>query len=1101
MGFTKYRWFAQSFGLLLFAVLFSGLNQAQAQNIVALFDAKPDTTCNVVKLDPCGDGVVTDADRRFIDDGTNDGNYQDSHMRADTVEICPEDKWSRVQVVFTDFDLEEGDSLHAFDGNKAAVAAGMTAIGCGTGAGVGVANAFGGWKNASCDPAINPTGCLTFVFETDGDNRKGTGWDAWVDCQERNIVLSGVTINDVRLQCKDTVFADVTLPAPTVTGCGVAITDSVFLRVMNQHGEVCIDEMLSKVPGGLPEQIVRQFAIGQYMAVYKLKSDTTKTLSVPFAVQAPALVANDEVRVPFGAACMIVLTPDDVLEQPCDTNAFLQYNITVTIGEGKDKVELVTTGHNMAGMDVQYPIITGDTVKAAGVSICGGTATVRIERLYYQDLDKDGNPDLPAVVDCDNGVQALFAETIIRFSDESKPWVSITPGIDTIIGCDTTGLAAILGAEAIDNCDDDIDVTYTVTLAEEDPCFASAGKADTTTATIVFSAVDDCGNIGTASKVITMIRPDITDPRFIDKSPNVTIECNETAVFRAPRLKIGTLKNGVFTSTGTVQLNTETYVCGYILVENRETIPATDCGDKKFIYWDALDWCDPSGGPVRVDTTFIETTDETAPTFNTGEGATQILELDHFSCTFDIFKLTQPKASDNCDLTPEVSITAINRIEDGGLWPIDEADWTALDCDSFQITWTAEDDCHEQTKVATLNQIVVIKDVTKPSAACQDQLNVSLPNEWGARIHYSDIDAGSYDACGIKAIEIRIRGAFSDPNAGWDTIIDIGCEYVHPDLQVEMRVTDNKDNQNICWLDVVVEDKINPFCEDIADVNKECDDFHNGELGDATDVFVALEGNLLAFYNANFGDPAALKVCEDNLNATECGDLEIEQQYKLSVWPCGEQMAVRRYRAIDWSDNVSSWVEQNINITYEANWSITFPADWEGACGATAPAADIVVNNGACDLLGYEVTEKQFDIPGDACFKIERTYHVINWCTYQAGQDPVEIARVEGDHNDVNVQVLRVHDDVAPVVTVIDPEPCIDGVEFDAEPYGEEDITPGSAPFECDEEKTWIATATDCSSNITWEGRLYNKSGQLVKTSNTNEITYIVSNKETFFAE
>jgi len=48
-------------------------------------------------------------------------------------------------------------------------------------------------------------------------------------------------------------------------------------------------------------------------------------------------------------------------------------------------------------------------------------------------------------------------------------------------------------------------------------------------------------------------------------------------------------------------------------------------------------------------------------------------------------------------------------------WPIDEADWTKLDCDSFQLTWTAEDDCHEQTKVATLNQIIVIKDVTKPS--------------------------------------------------------------------------------------------------------------------------------------------------------------------------------------------------------------------------------------------------------------------------------------------------------------------------------------------------------------------------------------------------
>ena len=1118
MGYTKSKWFAnfaQSFVLLLFVGLFSGLNQAQAQNIVAKFTAK-DTTVTKVTLENCGDGNVTDADRRFTDDGSNDGNYgDDSHMRADTVEICPENKWSRTKVVFTDFDLEEGDSLHVFNTNIAGVRAGVGVIGLGTGAGVGVAKALGGWVDASCDPAVNPSGCLTFVFETDGDNRKGSGWDAWVDCEERKVELSGVTIADVRLKCTDPMYGEVTIPAPTVKGCGAAITDSVFARVMNQHGIVCIDTMLSKTGlGGLAVSATQQFAIGQYMVIYKLKSDTTKTLAVPFSVQAPALVANDEVRVPFGAACMIVLSPDDVLEQPCDTTRYMQYNVEVTIGEGKDKVVLKTTGHDMMGA-VQYPIITGDTIKAAGVSICGGTATVKIERIYYGDRDKDGNPDLPAVVDCDNGTKTLSASTTLRFNDDSAPWVDLKTAPDTLIACDTTGLAAMLKAEAVDNCDDDIKVTFTVKLDENDPCFNELGKKDTTRAVVTFSAVDDCGNIGTATKVITMIRPDITDARFIEKSPNVKVECKETATYVAPKLKIGVLKNGVFTSTGTVQLNTETYVCGYILVNTQETIPATDCGEKKYVYWDALDWCAPSGGPKRIDTTFVEYTDETAPTFNAGQGANQTIELDHFSCTYDIYKITEPKASDNCDATPEVTLTAVNRIEDGGLWPIDKADWAKLDCDSFQLTWTAEDDCHEQTGVATLNQIVVIKDVTKPSAACQDQLNVSLSNEWGSRICAEDIDAGSYDACGIESILIRIKGSGDD----WTECIDIGCKYVHPDLQVEMQVTDKKGNTNICWLDVVVEDKINPFCEEIGDKTEDCDKYHNGELGEATDAYVALEGDLLAFYNAEFGNPATLKVCEDNLKATECGDLQYEQEYKLSVWPCGEQIAHRRYRAMDWSENRSAWVEQKITITYKANWKITFPADWSGACGETAPAEDIVISNGACDLLGYEVTEKQFDIPGDACFKIERTYHVINWCKYQAGQDPVELARAEGDHGVAGglmvtsegnadkgywtyTQVLKVHDDVAPVVTVIDPEPCITGIDFDAEPYGEEDITPGSGPYECDEEKTWTATAVDCSSNINWEGKLYNKAtGALVKTSKTNEITYVVSNKETYYAE
>ena len=80
MGFTKYKWFVQSFGLLLFAVLFAGLNQAEAQSdpIVMAYDAKPDTTITQVKLDPCGDGMVTDTDRQFTDDGTNDKNCTNS---------------------------------------------------------------------------------------------------------------------------------------------------------------------------------------------------------------------------------------------------------------------------------------------------------------------------------------------------------------------------------------------------------------------------------------------------------------------------------------------------------------------------------------------------------------------------------------------------------------------------------------------------------------------------------------------------------------------------------------------------------------------------------------------------------------------------------------------------------------------------------------------------------------------------------------------------------------------------------------------------------------------------------------------------------------
>ncbi len=1121
MSFTKQRYssFLGRFTLMfLLAWSFAGVQNASAQAVnlargavVKMPHVAKDSVSACYALTTCNDAGPSDAaavnSPRWTDDGTNDGNYADDHERRDSIEFCPEDKWHRVKVVFTAFDLEDGkDSLVAYNGTKAALGTRIDAA-----TGTGASKAFGGWIAANCDPDSNATGCLTFILYTDGQNTKGAGWDAWVDCEDRGISLADPNIESRKLTCDSSAYGVITIPAPEVKICAAAVTnmvsDSVKLVVTNQHGVVCIDTCLTN--SGAAKSVTDTFAIGSYKATFTLKSDPAKTKSAVFSVQAPSLVCNDNINIPLGSACMIVLTPDDLLEQPCDTvTDTMYYNITVTLGSGKNKVELKTTGHTNAGTPVVYPVITADTVKAAGMTVCNATATVKIERIYY-------GTSTPTI--CNNGTKSTSCETTLNFSDQSIPWINLTPGIDTLIACDTTGLAALIDVNAIDNCDDDIPVTYTVTMEETDPCFAAKGKADTTTATVVFSAADDCGNVGTLSKVYTVIRPNEND--HIEKTADKTVECDATDNGAAlPKLQIGVLQNGAFVKKGTIDLNEETYVCGYILTKREVEIPANDCGKKKFVYWSILDWCNPEQGPSAVDTTFIQYTDTKAPTFKTGEGATRDLELGHFSCTYDIYKLDVPAAEDNCTAKPKVTLTAINRIEDGGLWAIDKADWTKLDCDSFQLTWTAEDDCHEQTKVATLNQIVVIKDVTKPSAVTVDQLNISLPNEWGARVKASDVDAGSYDACGIKSIQVRIKGAHVGANDGWADHVDIGCEYVHPDLQIEMRVIDNKGNQNIAWCDVYVEDKINPYCEAPAPRTIDCDKLHNGELGAPSADWTATSAALQAVHDAYFGKFK----CEDNLKAEECGDLVEEEQYRLTEWPCGEIDLDRRRRATDWSGNVSDWAYQwNNKVQYKAGWSFTVPADWEGECGDQVIAPAITINNGACDLLGYEVTSKLFEIPGDACFKMERTYHIINWCKYQAGQDPVEIARIEGEHKEVAadrtinfegnedkgyftyVQILKVHDNDAPVVTVTDPEACINAIEFDAEPYGEEDITPGSAPYECDEPKTWTATATDCSdqSVITWVGKLYDANGNVVRTVNTNSITWNVTNKTSYYAE
>ncbi|MEM6321287.1 MAG: T9SS type A sorting domain-containing protein [Bacteroidota bacterium] len=1113
--------------LLFFTLSLFGTFSANAQ--VLMNYAKNDTTCTTHKLAVCN-GEPSTKSIRFTDDGTNDSNYADptGHQRRDTTEFCPTDAWHRVKAIFTDFDVEVNDSLVVFNGKKSELRGPFTstmdsltrrsANRIGAGSGTGVAQAYGGWVTADCDPLINKTGCLTFIFYTDGNNTKGKGFDAWVDCEARNIELGNINIANRKLTCDSSAYGVINIPAPEVKMCGEVMSspsDSVIVRVSNQHGMICIDTCLTRSGTMGGNSVSDTFGIGSYVAVYKLKSDTTKTKSVVFSVQAPSLVCNDEVRVPLGSACMVVLKPDDVLENPCDTvTDTMYYNITVTLGTGKTQQVLTTKNFNN-GNPVEYPVITKEAIRKAGMTVCGAKATVRIERIYY------GTTDM--LTFCNNGVKSSACETTMNIFDHSIPWITVDADCDTLVACDTTGLGKIISAKAIDNCDEDINVTFTVRLDETDPCFNTKGKRDTTTAFVTFTAVDDCGNVGTKMKEYTIIRPNKQD--HIVKTRNVKEDCSAivTGGAEVPGLKLGVVKNNQFIARDTVRLSTNDYICGYILTKDDEVIPATDCGSKSYRYWYLVDWCQPELGPVACDTTFIEYIDTIAPMFAMGEGQPLHLELGHFDCTYDLTTIPRPKATDNCDANPLVRIDSVFRIEDGIKWGVSADLLTKLDCDSFCVRWVAQDKCHEQLKNDTLLQIVNVKDVTPPSASCTDRLIVSLASAKGARIFASEVDAGSYDACGIAQREIRIKGT----GAPWGDSLDIGCEFVHPDLQVELRVTDLKGNSNICWLDITVEDKIPPACENLPPTTRFCDEFHNGELGETTDAdgdkkfdeseWKPLSEKLQLVYNQYFG---AFQ-CEDNLTVTDCGVLTSEEEYQLIEWPCGEIEIKRRHRAVDWSGNKSNNAFQDVKVAYRAGWKFTLPDDWEGKCESTLIPPALTIENGACDLLGYEVTSKLFEVPGDACFKMERTYHIINWCKYVAGTAPVEIARVEGDHgfakgfmvtsegNENNgywtyVQVLKVHDDVAPVVTIQEPDPCINAVEFDAPPYGEEDQTPGFAPFECDEVKTWTATAVDCTDSmaISWEGRLIDaNTGNIVKEVKTNTISYVVSNKESYFAQ
>jgi len=83
--------------------------------------------------------------------------------------ICPTDQWKQINFNFTEFELAAGDTLCVFEGKD------TTTFPIAKWSGVGVSQTSG-WISSHCSPTVNPTGCLTFLFKTNGDNNKGIGW-------------------------------------------------------------------------------------------------------------------------------------------------------------------------------------------------------------------------------------------------------------------------------------------------------------------------------------------------------------------------------------------------------------------------------------------------------------------------------------------------------------------------------------------------------------------------------------------------------------------------------------------------------------------------------------------------------------------------------------------------------------------------------------------------------------------------------------------------------------------------------------------------------------------------------------------------------------
>ena len=630
----------------------------------------------------------------------------------------------------------------------------------------------------------------------------------------------------------------------------------------------------------------------------------------------------------------------------------------------------------------------------------------------------------------DNGQVGYFDTTYVTNPDWSvDEIISFTPvptspvTIELPLHCEDfdaiynnpSSLSLVGSPTVSDNCDNDVTVTFEDTYAQNGDC-------GDIVITRTFTTVDDKGNSSSCTQVITLssvIANNRGDSEVWLPPFTVPIECDED---------YPTLANGnptpaiagypfVYTVSGIFDLTQGQYCNVGASFEDSPSIVVCDGAFKFTRTWTIVDWCNPID--FYTYSQIIKVGDFTAPTVACpgedydwdGVLDAPVYSTSPFACTA-AFEVPLPSVEDNCS-DYEVYTEIVTAVEVDVVDQYGQVTGTELDTITVRIVeWDAatryvsgipmgahyfyylvEDDCGNQTEVYCPFSV---EDQIEPTAVCDDDLHVSIAGNDYARIYAEDIDEGSWDNCGIASIEVR-RNLFDPINftcgnsfSLWGDYVDFFCCDAGVEIEIQLRVIDEAGNINTCWLNVTPEEKVRPYCEAPHNVEVDCTelpyDFDAYDTGQLEELF----GSAIATDN--------------------CSGAAADELPPVVDLECGFGRIIRRFRATDEAGNQSTnFCQQIVDIHEVHNYEIRFPADAEAICGVAEPDS-VIYEELACDLLAVSHTDEFFSASGEECYKIFRTWKVINWCEYDGESAPLVIGRDEdcdGQPGDEAVWVLR----------------------------------------------------------------------------------------------
>jgi hypothetical protein len=306
---------------------------------------------------------------------------------------------------------------------------------------------------------------------------------------------------------------------------------------------------------------------------------------------------------------------------------------------------------------------------------------------------------------------------------------------------------------------------------------------------------------------------------------------------------------------------------------------------------------------------------------------------------------------------------------------------------TYTIQYNVTDNCGNTANCATSLTVV---DDDAPIVVCDAVTVVSLNNLGMAVVFASTFDDGSYDNCGNITLTARRMQAGCGTLPDFASTVKFCCADVGNTVMVQMKATDQAGNSNTCMVSAQVTENSAPAILCPPNKTVACTtDWNDLSLTGQPTVSVACGLDTITYTDV------------ENLNMCKIGTIS------------------RKWKATS-SSGLSSTCTQTITTVDNTPVSVTFPPDYTApACTAIADLAPTslpapynkpVVTGNDCELIATNFTDQVFTVAAPACFKIVRTWTLINWCVYDPNSGS-NAGKWQAQ------QIIKVIDNQKPVIT------------------------------------------------------------------------------------